>query len=100
MATLVSPGVDITVSDESFYSPGGPGTVPLIIIATHQDKLNPDGSGIAGFTKSAEANEVKLITSQRELLQQFGNPVFNSSGGTPSHGNELNEYGLLAAHCF
>ena len=48
MATLVSPGVDITVSDESFYSPGGPGTVPLIIIATHQDKLNPDGSGIAG----------------------------------------------------
>jgi len=36
MATLVSPGVDITVSDESFYSPGGPGTVPLIILATHQ----------------------------------------------------------------
>ena len=43
---------------------------------------------------------MKLITSQRELLQQFGNPVFNSSGGTPSHGNELNEYGLLAAHSF
>ena len=34
MATLVSPGVDISVSDESFYSPGGPGTVPLIVIAT------------------------------------------------------------------
>ena len=100
MATLVSPGVDITVSDESFYSPGGPGTVPLIIIATHQDKLNPDGSGIAGFTKVAEANSVKLITSQRELLQQYGNPTFYSSGGTPSHGNELNEYGLLAAHSF
>ena len=100
MATLVSPGVDITVSDESFYSPGGPGTVPLIIIATAQDKLNPDGSGIAGFTKVAEANEVKLITSQRELLQQYGNPVFQSSGGTPSHGDELNEYGLLAAHSF
>lgn len=100
MATLVSPGVDITVSDESFYSPGGPGTVPLIIIATAQDKLNPDGSGIAGFTKAAQANEVKLITSQRELLQQYGNPVFNSSGGTPSHGDELNEYGLLAAHSF
>ena len=100
MATLVSPGVDITVSDESFYSPGGPGTVPLIIIATHQDKTNPDGSGTAGFTKLAEANEVKLITSQRELLQQYGNPTFYSTGGTPSHGNELNEYGLLAAHSF
>ena len=100
MATLVSPGVDITVSDESFYSPGGPGTVPLIILATHQDKTNPDGSGIAGFTKLAEASEVKLITSQRELLQQYGNPTFYSTGGTPSHGNELNEYGLLAAHSF
>lgn len=100
MATLVSPGVDITVSDESFYSPGGPGTVPLIILATHQDKTNPDGSGTAGFTKLAEANEVKLITSQRELLQQYGNPTFYSTGGTPSHGNELNEYGLLAAHSF
>ena len=100
MATLVSPGVDITVSDESFYSPGGPGTVPLIILATHQDKSNPDGSGIAGFTKLAEASEVKLITSQRELLQQYGNPTFYSTGGTPSHGNELNEYGLLAAHSF
>jgi hypothetical protein len=100
MATLVSPGVDITVSDESFYSPGGPGTVPLIILATHQDKTNPDGSGTAGFTKLADANEVKLITSQRELLQQYGNPTFYSTGGTPSHGNELNEYGLLAAHSF
>lgn len=100
MATLVSPGVDITVSDESFYSPGGPGTVPLIVIATHGSKNNPDGSGIAGFTKANEAGKLKLITSQRELLQQYGNPVFYSSGGTPVHGGELNEYGLLAAHSF
>ena len=34
MATLVSPGVDISISDESFYSPAGSGTVPLIVIAT------------------------------------------------------------------
>ena len=59
------------------------------------DKLNPDGSG-TGRLLSAEANEVKLISVFKENLQQFWKPVFYSSGGT-LHGNELNEYGLLAA---
>jgi hypothetical protein len=100
MATLVSPGVDISVSDESFYSPGGPGTVPLIVIATAKNKSNPDGSGLAPYSKTATDNQLYLITSQRELLQQYGNPKFYSTGGTPQHGYELNEYGLLAAHSF
>lgn len=100
MATLVSPGVDISVSDESFYSPGGPGTVPLIVIATAKNKSNPDGSGLAPYSKAETDNELYLITSQRELLQQYGNPQFYSTGGTPQHGYELNEYGLLAAHSF
>lgn len=100
MATLVSPGVDISVSDESFYSPGGPGTVPLIVIATAKNKSNPDGSGLAPYSKADTDNELYLITSQRELLQQYGNPQFYSTGGTPQHGYELNEYGLLAAHSF
>jgi len=100
MATLVSPGVDISVSDESFYSPGGPGTVPLIVIATAKNKSNPDGSGLAPYSKTAADNKLYLITSQRELLQQYGNPQFYSTGGTPQHGYELNEYGLLAAHSF
>ena len=98
MATLVSPGVDISVSDESFYSPGGPGTVPLIVIATAKNKSNPDGSGLAPYSKADADNELYLITSQRELLQQYGNPQFYSTGGTPQHGYELNEYGLLAPH--
>jgi Trk K+ transport system NAD-binding subunit len=38
MAELVSPGVSISVSDESFYASAGAGTVPLIVIATAQDK--------------------------------------------------------------
>ena len=57
MATLVSPGVSITVSDESFYSPAGSGTVPLIVIATAQDKKGPDGSSTAGYTVQAKANK-------------------------------------------
>ena len=100
MATLVSPGVSVTTTDESFYAPAGAGSVPLIVIATAQDKTAPDGSGTAAFTTSANANKLKLITSQRELLQNYGNPTFKSSGSTPLHGDEQNEYGLLSAYSF
>jgi len=101
MATLVSPGVSISVTDESFYAPAGTGTVPLIVIATAQGKSTPDGSGTAEFTTSANANLVKLITSQRDLLTNYGNPSFQTTAsGTPIHGHELNEYGLLAAYSF
>ena len=40
MATLISPGVSISVSDESFYAAAGAGSVPLIVIATAQDKIS------------------------------------------------------------
>jgi hypothetical protein len=100
MATLVSPGVSISVSDESFYAPAGAGTVPLIVIATSQDKTGPDGTSTAAYTTKATANKLYNITSQRELLQNFGNPSFKTSGGTPVHGDETNEYGLAAAYSF
>ena len=100
MATLVSPGVSISVTDESFYAAAGAGTVPLIIIASAQDKSSPDGSGTAAYTSKANAGKLQLITSQRELLQQFGNPLFYKSGSNQLHGYDLNEYGLLAAHSF
>ena len=69
----------------------------MIIIATAQDKSSPDGTGTASLTKKAEAGKLKLITSQRELLQNFGNPLFYSSGSTALNGYDPNEYGLLAA---
>ena len=50
MAELVSPGVSISVSDESFYASAGAGTVPLIVIATAQDKSSPTGTGTAALT--------------------------------------------------
>ncbi len=101
MATLVSPGVSISVTDESFYAPAGTGTVPLIVIATAQDKSTPDGSGTAEYTTLENANKVKLITSQRDLLTGFGNPEFTAdASGTPIQGHELSEYGLLAAYSF
>ena len=33
---LTSPGVQVSVIDESFYTPAEPGTVPMIFVATAQ----------------------------------------------------------------
>lgn len=94
---LVSPGLQITVTDESQYLPTALGTVPFVLIATSEDKII-NGVTAPGTTK-ANAGKVYGISSQRELATTFGYPRFRqSSAGTPLHGNELNEYGLMAAY--
>lgn len=95
---LVSPGTSVTVSDESYYATAGEGTVPLIIIGTHEYKSLPSGSGVAEGTLPENANKLYPITSQRELLQTFGNPIFYTKNGSSVHGYELNEFGLHAAY--
>jgi Phage tail sheath C-terminal domain len=100
MATLVSPGVSISVIDQSINVGAGPGTVPLIFIATQQDKPTPDGAEIAQGTTKANAGIVWSITSQRDLVQTFGDPIFYSVSGTSLNGYPLNEYGLLAAYSY
>lgn len=100
MAILVSPGVSISVVDQSINVGAGPGTVPLVFIATQQDKTIPDGTAIAEGTTKANAGKVWSITSQRDLTQTFGDPVFYSVSGTSLNGYPLNEYGLLATYSY
>lgn len=96
--TLVSPGVSVEVIDESFYAPSGPGTVPFILMATQQDKINPSGS-IASGTTAANAGKLYSVSSRRELLNLFGTPTFpTNASGNVVLGSELSEFGLLAAH--
>ena len=96
---LVSPGVQVTIIDESTYIPSSTNSVPYILVATAQNKVSGSGAGIAAGTLEANANRVYLITSQRDLTATFGNPFFyNTASGTPINGYELNEYGLLAAY--
>ena len=98
MATLTSPGIDVSVVNESAYASPGTGTIPLIVLATAEDKTDPTGTetdGIAKYTKAANANLVVPVTSQRELTQFFGDPVFASTEGA-----ETSEYGLLAAYSY
>jgi hypothetical protein len=99
MATLGSPGVQVQVIDESFYTPAAPGTVPIIFIATAQDKSNASATGTAQGTTAANAGKVWVITSQRDLTDTFGTPTFyTDASGNSKHGYELNEYGLQAAY--
>ena len=97
--TLQSPGVQVNVIDESFYTPAAAGTVPMIFVATGQDNMNSSGTGIAQGTTAANAGKVWVITSQRDLTDTFGTPYFETDAeGNPVHGSELNEYGLQAAY--
>jgi hypothetical protein len=96
---LTSPGIELTVIDESFYTPSAPGTVPMIFVATAQDKANPGSTGTAPGTLAANAGVPYLLTSQRDLAETFGDPVFQTdSNNNPINAGELNEYGLQAAY--
>ena len=96
---LTSPGVEVTIIDQSQYLPAPGSSVPLIVLATAQNKADASGTGVAQATTLANANKLYQITSQRDLVNLYGTPFFYSTtAGTPIQGYELNEYGLLAAY--
>jgi hypothetical protein len=96
---LTSPGVEVTIIDQSQYLPAPGGTVPLIVFATAQNKANPSGTAVAPGTTAANAGKLYQITSQKDLVDFYGVPFFyTTTAGTPIQGYELNEYGLLAAY--
>ena len=94
---LVSPGVSLTVTDETQYASSAVGTVPLVILATAENKTI--NGTLATGTTEANAGVLQVFTSQRDLTTALGTPTFQkSSAGTPLYGGELNEYGLMAAY--
>jgi hypothetical protein len=96
---LLSPGVQVSVIDQSNYTPAAASSVPFILLATAENKISGAGTGIAPGTLAVNANKLYLMTSQRDLLSTFGVPFFyNTTAGTPINGYELNEYGLLAGY--
>jgi hypothetical protein len=96
---LLSPGVEVSVIDEAQYLPSPSGSIPFFLIATAQNKADPTSTRVAQGTTAANAGKLYRVTSQRELVQLYGNPFFyTTTNGTPIQGYELNEYGLLAAY--
>jgi hypothetical protein len=95
MASLISAGVSVTVTDESFYIPAAAPTVPLIFIATEYGKNQPDG--VTPALGTLEHSVVRTITSIRQSMQLYGIPSFRRDlAGNEFHGDARNEYGLLA----
>ena len=96
--TLNSPGVSVSVIDQSFYTPAAPGTVPMFFVASAANKINSSGV-IAQGTIPANAGTVYTISSQLDLVNTFGTPLFpTDSQGNSINGGEQNEYGLQAAY--
>ena len=96
---LTSPGVQVTIDDQSQYLPAPTNSVPLVVLATAQNKADASGTGVAAATTAANAGKLYQVTSQRDLVNLYGTPFFyTTTNGTPIQGYELNEYGLLAAY--
>jgi len=96
---LTSPGVEVSIIDQSQYLPAPTNSVPLVVLATAQNKADASGTGVAAATTAANANKLFQVTSQRDLVNLYGTPFFyTTTNGTPIQGYELNEYGLLAAY--
>jgi hypothetical protein len=94
---LVSPGIQFSINDQSQYVSNAVGSVPLVVLATAQDKTY--NGAIASGTSAANAGKLQSFTSQRDLVTAMGTPTFRlSSAGTPVHAGELNEYGLMTAY--
>lgn len=94
MATLISPGTDVTITDESFYIPGSKSAIPLIFLATAAEKNQPNGQPATG---TYEHNVIRTITSVSQATRLYGTPRFlRDSSDQPQHGDCRNEYGLLA----
>ncbi|VVC05806.1 Uncharacterised protein [uncultured archaeon] len=95
--TLNSPGVQITVTDETAYTSATENTVPFILVATAEDKLN-QSNVLAQYTTANTAGNIYLESSQRSLVADFGAPNFLTLEGSPINGSEQNEYGLMTAY--
>lgn len=99
MANLISPGVSATIVDESFFIPGRVTTLPLIFIATAEEKLQEDDETPALGT--FEHNVYREVTSIRQSIELYGIPRYMESlDGDPHHGDARNEYGLDALNKF
>ena len=98
MASLISPGVSVTIIDESQYTPTAAGSIAYVLVATAQDKTTPSGTVATGTTMT-NAGKLITVTSQRDLVNLFGSPIFKTdAAGNPINGSEQNEYGLLTAY--
>jgi len=94
---LVSPGISISINDQSQYVNSNIGSVPFVLLATEQDKTY-NGALATGTTK-ANAGKLQSFTSQRDLVTAMGTPMFQmGASGSMINASEISEYGLMTAY--
>lgn len=92
--TLISPGVETSIIDESLFVANTASLVPLFFIATQDEKILSNGQRAEG---TFEHSRVRSITSLRESINLYGEPRFMSdTAGNQFHGDARNETGLFA----
>lgn len=95
MANLISPGVSVSVVDESFYIAGRQTTLPIFFVATKDEKKQIDG--ITPAIGTYESGVLRVVTSAKQALELYGVPSYLvSADGVAHHGDVRNEYGLDA----
>lgn len=98
---LNSPGVEVSLINNTAYPQVEAGTTPLIILATAENKVNPSGTGTAIATAKVNAGKLVLSTNRQELSELYGDAIFTvDSNGNPIHASETSEYGLQAAYSY
>ena len=95
MAGLAKSYIDII--DESAYGAGTGPVIPLYVIATDSNKVLDYSTG-AIAPGTTFANELLVMTSQKDVIDTFGVPNFTEVNGTVMQGDELNEVGLLGLY--
>lgn len=96
--SLVSAGVSVTVTDDSFFIPASASTVPLMFIATETEKDQPNGDPALG---TYEYDVIRTVTSLEQSIQLYGVPRFvEDFNGNAHHADARNEYGLFALNQF
>lgn len=96
---LISPGIEVSVSDESQYVPFAAATVPLIIFATEAERHTLTGSVITPMSGTYESNVLRSLTSFTQAFNLYGTPRFlEDNAGQQLHGDCRNEVGLLTAY--
>ena len=64
---LVSPGVQVSVIDESFYTPAEPGTTPMIFVVSAQDKKTAAGTSTATGTYNVQQSTDETSTTLQSV---------------------------------
>lgn len=87
----------ISISDESSAGASSNVIIPLYVFATEQDKLDESGKIAEGTIKS-NAKKLSIVTSRKNVIEQYGIPSFTVVDGTVQQADELNEVGLFGLY--